>query len=178
MSDHNRIMTTPPRWRTFGLSTTYFLTCLITFVMIEDKISTLGYVFIILFFIVLLFRSFCSGVNYTISDKSLTVNWLDIPLRNIPWNRIGHAIYLHAWIDPKSYFKRHEYGPTYGQIIYISLHGCPRLHHKSQTRFWHNLLHPFHTACIWLPRDNKYEYIDLFKNYYPNLEIQPLDDWK
>ena len=173
--DHNTILTTPPRWGKFRCTTLYLALSLIMFLSIRSHFRHWGYYLTIPFFAILAFNVFCTGINYTISKNGIVVNWLNIPLHKIAWDMIGHAIYLHRWSDPRFSFRRHEHGPVYGQIIYVTLKGCTPLHVDSQTRLWHNLLHPFHTACIWLPRDNKQLYIDLFAKYYPSLEVQPID---
>ena len=121
------------------------------------------------------------GVHYALCSNHLEARLFGIPFWRIPWKQITNATYLHAWKDVTL---KHSSamggmaitaGNTYGQIIYVTLKGCPKYHPKHEIRLFHNLLHPFRTACIWLPRETKYQYIDAFKEYYPGLEIQPLD---
>lgn len=125
-----------------------------------------------------------SCVHYTFTKEYLISNFLGIPFRKIRWNNIGHAVYVHAWKDIVPRYSMVFGGivpnlsNTYGQIIYVTLKGRARFIPSCHIRFFHNIIHPFHTACIWLPDASRYKYIDAFKECYPELELQPLDAWK
>lgn len=123
-------------------------------------------------------------VNYSFTNECLVARFLGIPFRFIPWENIGRAQYLHAWRDilPKYSVVLGSVMPSlsgsYGQMIYVTLKRCPAYVPEYHVRLIHNIIHPFRTACIWLPYKSKDFFIDSFKKCYPNLEIQPIDAWK
>ena len=119
-------------------------------------------------------------VHYTFTEEFLVTNFLGIPFRGMRWENIGHAMYVHAWKDvlPKYSVVAGgivpKIGNDYGQMIYVTLKGCPRLVPFYHIRLLHSMIHPFRTACIWLPESAKYHYIDAFRQFYPELEMQPV----
>lgn len=185
MFNHNTIKTLPLRWGPLVFSAFIFLIFLNAFIntMYVRPFSALHY--ILGLYVLILFGAvlrYC--VHYAICDQYLVAQFLGIPFRFIRWESIGHAMYIHAWRDivPKYSVLFGGIMPnlrnTYGQIIYVTLKGCPRYVPTYHIRFLHSMIHPFHTACIWLPDTTKHQYIDFFRFFYPNLEIQPIDDWK
>lgn len=173
MSDRNHILTTPPRWRRlWGFSVLLFAYSILWLDARFEATHPGNIVFLVLCFIAAL-EAFIPGVHYTISKEGLIIRWLNIPIRKICWDKVGRAEYIHIWKDTRRFYTNLERGPTSGQIIYVTLKGCPYYHPSYEVRAWHNLLHPFRSMCLWLPRETKYEYIDLFKEYFPLLEIQP-----
>lgn len=131
---------------------------------------------------VVLVRLICLCVHHAFSDDYLEMRWLGISLRKVSWKSIENATYLHAWKDITLKYSRAvrgvliEKGDTYGEIIYATLKGCPDYCPKYEIRLFHKLLHPFRTVCIYLPYTEKYHYIDVFREHYPGLKIQPLED--
>lgn len=174
MEDHVTILTTTPRWKELCFASALFLLVVILCFGTQASANLHMIIKIILvakFGIDVL----AMGIHYTITKERLIVKWLDIPLRVVKREGILHAAYLHAWRDIVSFGQVHMTGTVYGHIIYVTLKGCKKCYSPDQNRWWHKVSHPFHTACIWLPRDNKQSYIDLFAKYYPSLEIQPID---
>lgn len=125
-----------------------------------------------------------SCVHYTFTNEFLVSNFLGVPFRKIRWEKIGHAMYVHAWKDIVPKYSAvfggvmPVMGNSYGQMIYVTLKGCPRFIPSYHIRLLHSIIHPLHTACIWLPDSAKYHYIDIFRQVYPDLEMQPIDAWK
>lgn len=181
----NRKMSVPPRWRLI-MNTAVILGifCFILFKSLALEPFPAFDVCVSVCIAILISAFLRSGVHYAFQNDCLEVRFLGIPFWRIPWDKIGTAAYLHAWKDISI---KHSaamggvsatMGNTYGQIIYVTLKGCPKYHPRNEIRLFHNLLHPFRTACIWLPYATKHQYIEAFREYYPKLEMQPLDDWK
>lgn len=177
MSDHKRILITPPRWRQLsGWGALLFL-CFVLYTGIDAAPDNPGRIPLIIFLGYLLIMAIVPGVHYAITKEGIIVMWINIPLRRIRWAQVGHAEYLHLWKGTRRFYTDLGRGHRTGQMIYVTLKGCPQYLPKYQYREVHNWLHPFRAMSIWLPRETKYEYIDLFMEYYGELSIQPIDDW-
>ena len=112
---------------------------------------------------------FSSLINHSISETGIHVCFLSFPVRSIPWKSVKHAIYVHTWRDPRA---RYYWGPTHGQIIYVTLKAGIRFLPELDVRLWHKLRHPFSTVCLWLPNKNVRLFTEAFEQYYPGLERQ------
>lgn len=176
VSDHKRILVTPCRWWQFGGSATLFLLCLVIYAGIDAAPDNPGRIFLVVFLIILLINTIIPGVHYSITHEGIIVNWIGIPLRKIKWSQVGHAEYLHLWKDTRRFYTDLGRGLKTGQMIYVTLTGCPQYLPEYEYRAVHNRLHPFRAMSIWLPRETWYEYMELFKEYYPELVIQPIDN--
>lgn len=111
--------------------------------------------------------------QYSYGPEGISVRFLGIPIRRIPWNRVGHAIYAFAWRDPGyPYFSRYRHMPRLGQIIYVTLPPSAGFCPDSDIRWLHRLLHPFTSFCIFLPGINVPHYTQSFQAYYPKLRRQ------
>ena len=129
--------------------------------------------------LLLFFYILCFGIHYRITEKYLWVCFACLPIRRIKWNRISGAQYVHAWRDPKMRYQRFSNpGPVTGSIIYVTIDRCTPWIIQYTPRWRHNVAHPFRAFTIWLPYDRKEYFIEAFKKHYPDLEMQPLDDWK
>lgn len=140
--------------------------------------------YLIIILILLLFAILRLGVSYSICDRYLETRFMGIPFRRFNWCQIESAMYIHAWKDIVPNYSIFWGGfiprikDSHGQIIYVTLRGCPKYVPERNLRLIHNLLHPFRTACIWLPEATKNQYLEAFKKHYPDLEMQPIDAWK
>lgn len=123
------------------------------------------------------------SVSYSFTERYLIGKILGIPFRFIRWDSIQYANYYHVWKDVIPTYSVFIRGmaakchTNYGNIIYVTMYGCPRYSPKYMVRLWHNLFHPLKTACIWLPYATRQKYIDAFRKHYPDIEIQALDEW-
>ena len=176
--DHDRILTTPIKWGKFWGTAAILLLYLGLYLGIDAAPNNPGRIPFVIILIILAGDAFVCGIHYTISKKHLIVNWMYFPLRKIPWVKVAHAGYIHIWKEARPFYTTLERGFVSGQIIYVTLKGCPAYRPQEEVRAYHNWRHPFLSLCIWLPRETKYEYINLFKAYYPALEIQPVDERK
>ena len=109
-------------------------------------------------------------VHYRICPQGLVVLILGLPVRTIAWSAIAHAEYIHTWLRPRN---RLQDEVAHGQIIYITLSGCPVYYPALDMRWWHNLRHPFRAATIWLPAGNILLYTEAFRTYFPDFKVQP-----
>ena len=185
MYDNEKCIVTPIRWKNLAIVVLFLI--LFSYVLSggkNPKQFTGLHLYIYLNLAVLWISFLRIGVHYAFCTEHLEMRWFGIPIRKIRWNRVGKATYLHAW---KDIILKHSTaaggviavnGYNYEQIIYVTLRGCPPYLPKHEIRLFHNLLHPFRTACIWLPYATKYQYIEAFRQCYPDLIMQPLDDWK
>lgn len=180
---HTKIV--PPRWK--QLATSFFL-MYISWRFYFPVVRDVGFTVLVLPFGLFILAStiafFRFGTHYAFCESYLEARFLWIPFRRIPWDKIEKATYLHVWKDIHlkhssalggGYVMKEN---TYEQIIYVTLKGCPSYDPKYQTRLIHNMLHPLRTACIFLPYNRKYEFLDGFKSCFPSLKMQPLDAWK
>lgn len=173
MQDRVRILTTPLRWKELWSALALFLIIVLFFgVQASTNLDITAITILVAKFGI---DVLVMGIHYTMTSERLIVKWLNIPLRTIRWENISHAAYLHAWRDMMSFGKWNMTGMAYGHIIYVTLKGCKSCYSPDRNRWWHKVSHPFHTVCIWLPRDTKYLYVDFFAECYPTLEIQPID---
>ena len=163
VSDHNRILTTPPRWGRLCGFVGLLLTYAIIWMEAELKATHPGNIFFLILFVLTAFSIFTSGMHYTIRNEGIVVKWLNVPIRIVKWEQIGYAEYIHIWKDVRHFYTDLERGLVSGQIIYVTLKGRPRYYPRYDVRTWHSLMHPLGAMCIRLPRDTKYQYIDLFK---------------
>ena len=178
-------MIVPPRWRLLiNTAVVLGIFCFILFKSLSLEPFPAFDVCVYICIAILTSVFLRCGVHYAFCRDGLECRILGIPFRRIPWDKIGTAVYLHAWKDVQLKYSVVVHGVigkigiTYEQIIYVTLKGCPKYRPRYEIRLFHNLLHPFRTACIWLPYATKYQYIEAFREYYPKLEMQPLDDWK
>lgn len=171
---------TPPRWQ---LLTVTVIICMLLVghwvnTVVNPK-SLMSLISVIIEAILVIGSMMASCIHYIFTEDGLAVCFLWIPLRRIRWRRITHALYAHAWADPKTRLERiTNPGAVTGQIIYVTIDGCPRWHPILTMRWVHSMLHPFRAFTIWLPYSRKNYFIDAFKKHYPDLEMQPLDEWK
>lgn len=178
MSDHKRKLTTQIRWGKFGCDAAVFLLLLICYAEMDIAQDNPGRIVLLVILIGFFVSAMIPGIHYTITYEGIIVKWLNIPLRKIRWAQVEHAEYLHLWYDLRRFYTDLGKGPKTGQLIYVTLKGCPRYFPMSQHRAVHNRLHPFRAMTIWLARDTKHIYIDFFKECYPNLKMQPVDNEK
>jgi hypothetical protein len=171
---------TPPRWKlliSMAMLSLLLARSWVDTIMNPKSLESLAVAIIEVLLIVS--TMIASGIHYKFTEDFLVVCFLWMPLRCVRWHRITHALFAHAWADPKTRYHRiTNPGAVTGQIIYVTINGCPRWHPILTTRWWHSLLHPFRSFTIWLPYDRKEYFIEAFKKHYPDLEMQPLDDWK
>lgn len=181
MDSTKRKITLPIRWGQLVMTGVFFLILLYGFILISQVQfhSVLNYIlgFYVLIFFVAVLR-LC--VHYTITAEGLIANFLYFPFRKIPWERVGCAMYVHKWKDiVLKYFGRGILPwleTSYGKIIFVSLIGCEKYIPSYHIRLLFSLRHPFRTMCLWLPSGSKYptyQIVDAFKEYYPELKIQP-----
>ena len=183
MDSPKRKITLPIRWGQLIITSVIFLMFFTGFTLISQVQfhSVLNYIlgFYMLIFFVAVLR-LC--VHYTITEEGLIANFLYIPFRKIPWERVGCAMYVHKWKDvvPKysALFSGMLLGQetSYGKIIFVSLIGCEKYIPSYHIRLFFSLRHPFRTMCLWLPSGSKYptyQIVDTFQEYYPELKIQP-----
>ena len=116
--------------------------------------------------------------QYRIGPESLTVFFLGIRIREIPWPMISHAIYCCTWHDyyilPSNWrtaISRAEQHPV-GQMIFITIDHYDHFDPTKQCRWWYRLTHLLSSLCIFLPAKNVTVYTDAFRKYYPKLERQ------
>ena len=170
---------TPPRWKLFVAMT---MLCFLFFESWSDSVvnpkSLSSLITTLVEMLLIISTVITSGIHYKFTNDRLVVCFLWIPIRHIRWQRISHALFAHAWADPKTRYQRiGNPGAVTGQIIYVSIDNCPRWYPILTMRGVHNLVHPFRAFTIWLPYDRKDYFIDAFKQHYPDLEMQPLDAW-
>lgn len=181
MDRPKRKITLPIRWGRLIITGVFFLmffTC-VTHISQVHFHSVLNYIFIF-YALILFFAILRLCVHYTITEQGLIANFLYIPFRSIPWEQVGCAMYVHKWKDivPK-YFGRGSLPrvkTSYGKIIFVSLVGCEKFIPSYHIRLFFSLRHPFRTMCLWLSSSSKrpdYPIVDAFKEYYPELKIQP-----
>lgn len=109
------------------------------------------------------------SVHYKLSEKGITVYFWMIPVRTVRWSAIGKAEYVYQWRRPKT---RYTDGTAYGNIIFVTLKGCPSYFPTVDMRWLYNVKHPFRSFTMWLPSYNISFYTDFFKKYYPELKHQ------
>ena len=169
----------PLRWGRLALAVLVFIMFLIPTTKCFP--SLLGYVFG-LFAVISFVAVLRLCVHYTITEEFLIANFLGIPYRKIPWNRVGSAMYVHKWKDIVTKYSVLVRGMTprsktiYGRIIFVSLVGCQKYIPTYHNRLLFSLMHPFRTMCLWLPEPTKYptdQILDTIKEYYTDFQIQP-----
>ena len=185
MPDKRRMLVVPLRWKLLSVLACFLAILLyISFKIADANRFTILHFMVYSYLAVAVSAFLRVGVNYAFCNEYLEARLFGIPFWRIRWDRIRKATYLHAWKDIVPKYSAAmggvvaTIGNSYEQMIYVTLRGCPRYHPQYEIRLVHNLLHPFRTACIWLPYATKYQYIEAFKEHYPDLEMQPLDDWK
>lgn len=111
--------------------------------------------------------------QYSYGPEGITVRFLGVRIRQVPWSRVGHAIYAFAWRDPGyPYFSWYRYMPHMGQIIYVTLAPRRGFLPEADIRWMHRLLRPFTSFCMFLPSINVPHYTMSFQHYYPRLKRQ------
>ena len=120
------------------------------------------------------------SVHYTFTEKYLTVRFLGIPFRFIPWRSIRGAIYLHTWYENRQgqFRPRPSPGVVKGKAIFVSLGYCRQFDPEYDTRWRFQMASPLSTLFIRLPEKKAAEYIEVFRTFYPDLAIQPPGDYK
>lgn len=171
---------TPPRWKIFAVMAAICLLCLRFWI---DNIVYQGisweWIATLITALFVVSKMITSGIHYKFTEDHLTVCFLWIPLRRIRWQRITNALFAHAWSDPKTKYQHiMNPGAVTGQIIYVTIDHCPEWYPVLSMRWTHNSIHPFRAFTVWLPYKQNEYYINAFKKHYPNLEMQPLDEWK
>lgn len=185
MCGKREITVVPLRWGLLVITTiilTLFLH--VFFRIVTSDEFTLLHLMVYTYLSVLVPAFIRLGVHYAFCSEYLEARLFGIPFWRIPWDSVENATYLHVWKDIRLKYSAAfggmvaKKGNTYEQILYVTLKGCPRYHPQYEIRLFHNVLHPFRTACIWLPDATKYQYLEAFKKHYPDLEMQPIDAWK
>ena len=171
---------TPPRWKLLtGMALLFLLLAGSWIDAFMDPPNRMVFVIDIVEALFISGVMIASGIHYKFTEDSLVKCFLWIPLRRIRWNRITHALFAHAWADPKTRYQRiTNPGAVTGQIIYVTIDGCPRWYPLLTQRWVHHLHHPFRSFTLWLPYSRKNFFVEAFQEHYPELEFQPLDDWK
>lgn len=169
----------PPRWKLLVPMIAYCFLFRDLWKGISISIDDPATLFFPIYQSLIVMGVFVFGVHYKFTEKYLVVCFLWIPLRRIRWGRINHALFVHAWRDPKTRYQRiNGPGPSVGQIIYVTIDYCGQWEPLYTSRWKHNVTHMFHACTIWLPYDRKAFFIEAFKKHYADLEMQPLDEWK
>lgn len=181
MDSPKRKITLPIRWGRLIITGVVFLMFFTGFTLISQVQfhSVLNYIFGV-YALILFLTALRLCIHYTITEEGLIANFLYIPFRKIPWERVGCAMYVHKWKDivPKYFGKGilPWVETSYGKIIFVSLIGCEKYIPSYHIRLFFSLRHPLRTMCLWLPSGSKYptyQIVDTFQEYYPELKIQP-----
>jgi hypothetical protein len=181
MDSPKRKITLPIRWGRLIITSVVFLMFFTGFTLISQVQfhSVLNYILGV-YALILFLAALRLCIHYTITEEGLIANFLYIPFRKIPWERVGRAMYVHKWKDivPKYFGKGilPWVETSYGKIIFVSLIGCEKYIPSYHIRLFFSLRHPFRTMCLWLPSGSKYptyQIVDIFQEYYPELKIQP-----
>ena len=104
-------------------------------------------------------------IHHSLSERGLSIRFLGIPVRVIPWERIRHASYLHTWIETKDFVGQ-------GQIIVVAFSGCPRFFYETDSLYGYLQRHLIGATCIWLPNHDVRQYTESFESHFPSLERQ------
>ena len=175
----------PPRWKVWLVTAILFYVFLDRFFSFTRVNSNSSFgTFMGITAIVMLIGLLRLSVSYAVCNDYLEARFLGIPFRRIKWHRVKRMVYLHAWRDIHLEFPQPMYGffphvrIAYGHMVYVELNGGMPYIPTYNIRMIHSILHPFTTACIWLPYKSKEYLLQIIRECYPNLEIQPLDDLK
>lgn len=174
------IIVVPPRWKKLVFALLYAIMFVYLWNDFFVDFRHPSNLFCLAGLLLSLYYVIAFGSHCMFTKKYLIICFLGLPVRAIAWSKINRALYVHIWIDPKNRIQRFSNpGPTVtGNIIYVTLKGCPKWHPRYTIRWRHNAAHPFRAFTIWLPYDRKAYFLDAFQKHYPDLERQPLEDWK
>lgn len=119
------------------------------------------------------------GTHYTICPSGLVVRLFWIPIRLIRWSHIGNAEVLGAWISGehtrKTVYGRKRTGRMYwdkGTGIFVTTRFCPGYVAEAEVMDLFCLKHPIGAVFLRFYPLHQQRYVELFRKYYPKLEIQ------
>lgn len=105
-------------------------------------------------------------VSYIVHPKGIIICWMLIPFRLIKWERVSTAEYLYQWHT----WKIHQ--ETKGQGIFITLPQAPIFSPEIDELSKFILKHPFSSCFIRFTPRNRKRYVEVFRQYYPDLQFQ------
>ena len=104
--------------------------------------------------------------HWSIHERFIMIHFLWIPVRIIRWKKVSTAEYIYSWSTGA------KWGEMEGQGIFVTLEGCPFFSPEVDALNFFMMRHPFRTLFIrFTPRKQK-RYVELFKRYYPTLDVQ------
>ena len=113
---------------------------------------------------------FIGGKHYSFDNDNITIRYLGIPVRQIGWRSVSHAIYSQKWRESGKLRYATAVSSIKGNVIFVSLYACPPFDPECDVRPDFAAIHPRTFLCIYLPAKNTQNYLAAFRSHFPCLK--------
>lgn len=144
------------------------MVCLLLYIIIRNRAVEIPLMCVLL--MTNIYAIYFAGRRAVFSEKTLTISFLGIRMREIPYHKISSVIVA----PQRGRINEISDASQSKNYLVLSLQGCPPYHIEKDRLKYYGFFHFFRCICIALPKKEEKQYILRISHFLPIRNINML----